>query len=246
MQTATTPVEANVNLWFNDSLTLDDPGRYRRLIGKLTYLTVTWPDITFVVVLSGFIHVPRETHQLAAMRILSYIKSYTRKGLVHRKHGHVHISGYSDSGYSGDRGDRKSTTGYRTFAGGNLMTWRSKKQDVVSRSSVEAEYRVMAHTACEMVWLKNLLIELGFRQPGPMPIYCDNQSVIYIAQNSVFMKHIEVDCHFVRDTSTKKVIMFQFTPSAKQLAYLLTKVVSPQMYSNLCNKQSMLDVYAPA
>ena len=75
----------------------------------------------------------------------------------------------------------------------------------MSRSSVEAEYRVMAHTACEVVWLKNLLTELGFRQPGPMPMCCDNQSVIYIAQNPVFhenTKHIEIDCHFVRDAWT--------------------------------------------
>jgi len=78
----------------------------------------------------------------------------------------------------------------------------------VSRSSTEAEYRAMTHTTCEMVWLKNLLMELDFRQPGPMPICCDNQSAIYIAQNPVFherTKHIEIDCHFVRDAWTKKV-----------------------------------------
>ena len=90
----------------------------------------------------------------------------------------------------------------------------------MSRSSAETKYRVMTRTACEMVWLKNLLMELDFRQSGPMPIHCDNQSAIYIAQNSVFhekTKHIEIDYHFVRDART------QFTPSSKQLADLLTK-----------------------
>jgi len=112
-----------VNLWFDDSHTLDDPGRYRRLIGKLIYLTVTRPDITFPVgVLSIFMHRPRETRWLAAMRVLTYIKSCPEKELVYRKHGHVHISGCSDSGYAGDRGDMKSTTGYCTFVGGNLVT----------------------------------------------------------------------------------------------------------------------------
>ena len=72
-----------------------------------------------------------------------------------------------------------------TFVGGNLMTW-SKKQDIVSRSSAEEKYRVMAHTTCEMVWLKNLLMKLDFRQLGSMPMHCDNQSAIYIAQNQVF------------------------------------------------------------
>ena len=80
---------------------------------------------------------------------------------MYRKHGHVHISGYFDSCYASDRGDRNSTTGYCTFVRGNLVTWRNKKQDVVSRSSAEAEYRGMSHTVCEMVWLNNLLMELG-------------------------------------------------------------------------------------
>ena len=80
---------------------------------------------------------------------------------------------------------------------------------MVSRSSAKAEYRVMAHTVCEMMWLKNLMKELDFRQPRPMPMHCDNQSAIYIAQNSVFYertKHIEIDYHLIRDTWTKKVI----------------------------------------
>ena len=77
-------------------------------------------------------HQPGETHWLAVMRVLVYIKSCLGKGLVYRKHEHVHISGYSDSGFAGDRGDRKSTTGYCAFVGENLVTWRSKKQNVVS------------------------------------------------------------------------------------------------------------------
>ena len=104
---------------------------------------------------------------------------------MYKKYEYVRISGNSDLGYAGDRGDKKSITRYCTFIGGNLVTWRSKKQDV-SRSNAEAEYRVLAHTACKIVWLQNLLMELGFRQPGPMPMHCDNQSAIYIAQNPVF------------------------------------------------------------
>ena len=91
------------------------------------------------------------------------------------------------------------------------MTWKSKKQDVVSRSSAKAEYKVMTYTACEMVWLNNLLIELDFRQHQLMPMRYDNQSTIYIAHDLVFYertKHIEIDCHFVRDAWMKKVVMF--------------------------------------
>ena len=115
-----------MDLWFDNNDTLDDPERYKRLIGKLIYLTVTRPDITFAVgVLSRFMHQPRETHWLAAM--LPYIKSCQGKGLVYRKHKHAHISRYSDSGYAGNRGDKKSATEYCNFVGINLVTWRSKK-----------------------------------------------------------------------------------------------------------------------
>ena len=82
------------------------------------------------------------------------------------------------------------------------MIWKSNKQDV-SRSSAKAEYRVMAHTVCEIMWLKNLMMEFDFTQPGPMSMHCDNQSENNIVQNLVFherTKHIEIDCHLVRDT----------------------------------------------
>ena len=100
-----------------------------------------------------------------------------------------------------------------------------------------------------MIWLMNLLVELGFQQFASMHTHCDNQSAVYITQNPVFherTKHIEVDCHFVKDAQTKKMVTFQFTHSSKQLEDLFTKVVSSQMFSNLCNKLGMLDFYARA
>ena len=100
-------------------------------------------------------HQLKETHWLVAIRVLTYIKSCTGKWLVYRKHEHVRIYGYSYLGYASDRGDKKFTPRYCIFVGRNLITWRSKKQDV-SRSSAEADYKAMTHTTCEMVWLKKI------------------------------------------------------------------------------------------
>ncbi|XP_020258337.1 uncharacterized protein LOC109834724 [Asparagus officinalis] len=232
---ASTPMEANIDLWRDDTSLLDD--------------AVTRPDITFAVgVVSRFMHKPREVHWTAALEILAYVKSYPGKGLLYKKHGHTHISTFSDVGYAGNMGDRKSTSGFCTFIGSNLITWRSKKQDIVSRSSAETEYRAMAHTACEMVWLRKFMTELGLVQPGPMPMHCDNQSVIYIAQNPVFherTKHIEVDCNFIRDAWEKKIVSLIFTSSSQQLADILTKTTSSKVFSTICDKLGMINIYAP-
>ena len=85
------------------------------------------------------------------MHILAYLKSAPSRGLLYRCHEHIKVVAYLDLGYARNKGDKKSTLGYCTFIGGNLVTWRSKKQNVVSRSSVKVEYRAMAHIACEMI-----------------------------------------------------------------------------------------------
>ena len=100
----------------------------------------------------------------------------------------------------GDKADQKSHGVYASYVGGNLVTWRSQKQSVVSRSSAESEYKVMTDTTSEMLSLKSLLIELGFPPPLPMKMYCDNQPATFITSNDTFQirtKNIEIDCHFI-------------------------------------------------
>lgn len=90
----------------------------------------------------------------------------------------------------------------------------------MARSSAEAEYRAMAHTACEMMWVRSLLQEMSFIMSGPMRMYCDNQAAIYISSNPVFherTKHIEVDCHFIRDMVLSKQITTSYVKSEEQL-----------------------------
>ena len=120
---ATSPLEARPKFLDTDSPMIADPNRYRRLLGKLIYLTVTRPDITYVVsVLSQFMHEPRMVHWEGALRVLAYIKRAPGKGIIYRRHDHLHIEAYSDAGYAGDKGDQKSTTGYCTYVGGNIVT----------------------------------------------------------------------------------------------------------------------------
>ncbi|KAL0420890.1 UNVERIFIED_CONTAM: Retrovirus-related Pol polyprotein from transposon RE2 [Sesamum latifolium] len=161
---------------------------------------------------------PRSIYWEAALRILKYIKASPAKELLSKRHGHVKIEAYSDADYAGSKDDRKSTSGYCTYVGGNLVTWRSKKQTTVARSSVEAEYRAMGHTTSEVLWLKNILTELGLMYGGPIPMHCDNQAAIHLASHPIFherTKHIEVDCHFVCEAIMSQKICTPFTPSSK-------------------------------
>ena len=113
-----------------------------------------------------------------------------------KRNGNVSLEVYTHVGYAGSIVDRRPTTRYCTFLGGNLVPWKSKIQSVILRSSVEAEFRAMAQGICELLWLKIILTNLIIMQDEPMRLYCDNKSAISIAYNLVQhdrTKHIEVD-----------------------------------------------------
>ena len=158
-------------------------------------------------------HNPNEDHMNVVMRILRYLKSAPGKGLVFRKHGHLRTSGYTDADWAGNIIDRRSTSGYFTFVGGNLVTWRNKKQNVVARSSAEAEYRGIAQEVCELLWLRSLLKSLGFKQEWSMPLHCDNIVAVEIAHNPIQYdrtKHVEIDRHFIKEKLDARIISFPF------------------------------------
>nr|KYP55651.1 Retrovirus-related Pol polyprotein from transposon TNT 1-94 [Cajanus cajan] len=244
------PMDPNQKLMADQGEPFTDPERYRRLVGKLIYLTITRPDLSFAVgIVSQFMQAPHIDHWNAVLRILRYIKKAPGQGLLYEDKGDSQISGYCDADWAGCPIDRRSTTGYCVFLGGNLISWKSKKQNVVARSSAEAEYRAMALITCELMWIKQLLQELKFCEGHPMKLYCDNQAALHIASNPVFherTKHIEVDCHFVREKLLSKEIVTKFVTSNEQLADVMTKSLRGPRIQFLCSKLGAYNLYASA
>lgn len=192
-------------------------------------------------------HAPRVNHMKAVNRILQYLKDSPGRGIWMQRNRHSYISAYTDADWAGCQTDRRSTTGYCTFVGGNLVTWKSKKQNVVARSSAEAEYRAMASTTSEIIWLRALLQDLGFDSSQPTKMFCDNQAAIHIASNPVFhkrTKHIEVDCHFVRENVQAKIISTPYIHSNQQLADIFTKGLPVVRFQEILSKLGAIDIFA--
>ncbi|KAK2965361.1 hypothetical protein RJ640_013824 [Escallonia rubra] len=245
-----TPMNPSVHLTKDDGDRLDDPEKYRRLVGKLNYLIVTRPDIAYAVsTVSQFMSEPTVKHWAALEQILCYLKGAPGLGLLYSNHGHSYIECFSDADWAGSKLDRKSTTGYCVFVGGNLVSWKSKKQSVVSRSSAESEYRAMAQSTCEVMWICHLLEEISLKPPLPAKLWCDNQAARHIASNPVYherTKHIEVDCHFIREKIQENLISTSYVKTGEQLGDILTKSLNGTRVEYLCNKLGMINIYAPA
>ncbi|RVX23215.1 Retrovirus-related Pol polyprotein from transposon RE1 [Vitis vinifera] len=188
-------------------------------------------------------------HWDAVIRILRYIKSTPGQGVLYENRGHTQVVGYTDADWASSPTDRRSTSGYCVFIGGNLISWKSKKQNVVARSSAEAEYRAMALVTCELIWLKHLLWELRFGKDEQMELVYDNQAALHIASNPVFherTKRIEVDCHFIREKIASRYVATSFVNSNDQLADILTKSLRGPRIKYICNKLGAYNIYAPA
>ena len=192
---------------------------------------------------------PRVSHLHAAHRVLRFLKGTIGRGLLFRRHSILDLEVYTDADYAGSVVDRRSTSGYCTFLGGNLITWHSKKQKVVSRSSAEAEFRALAQGLCEALWITKILRELCCPVSSPVRLFCDNKSAISIAHDPVQhdrTKHIEIDRHFIKEKLESGFFCTPYVPSADQRADIFTKGLHAPRFEELCGKLGVENIHSPA
>ena len=189
-------------------------------------------------------HKPTTTHWTSTKRLLQYLKQTIFYGIQVHKVGPSVLHTYSDANWAGNVDERTSTSIYISFLGSNTISWTSKKQRAVARSSMGAEYRALANAASKIIWLFTLLKELAFPiQDSPL-LLCDNLGATHLSfkpVNHSRMKHIQIDLHFVRDLVQQGSLHVRHVHTQDQLADLLTKPLSKQRTIVLCNKIGLVD-----
>lgn len=241
-----TPVDLKSKLSAEVGPPVSNPTEYRSLGGALQYLTFTRPDIAYDVhQIFLYMHDPRQPHFQALRRILRYVKGTLAQGLQLIKGNITRLTAYSDLDWGGCLDTRRSTSGYCVYLGPNLISWSSKRQPTISRSSSEAEYKGVANTVAELSWLRNLMLELQCLILNASIVYCDNISSVYLATNPVKhqrTKHIELDIHFVREKVAIGEIKVIHVPSSLQYADIFTKGLPTSLFNEF---RSSLTVFDP-
>lgn len=244
---STVPMDPTLHLSSDTGIPLPNPTPYRELIGKLLYLTITRPDITYVVhKLSQFLTKPTDVHLSAAHKVVRYLKSNPGQGLFYPATGDLCLNAFADADYASCPDSRRSVSGYCVYLGNSLISWKSRKQNVVSSSSTEAEYRAMADATRELLWLHQLLLDFQVTPTAAAKLFCDNKSALHIASNPVFherTKHIEVDCHIVRDQLKKGFLNTLHIGTQNQHADILTKSLGSSQFHSLLSKMSLSSLY---
>ncbi|KAL4565709.1 hypothetical protein LXL04_029812 [Taraxacum kok-saghyz] len=234
-----TPADTSCRLVL-DGDPFSDHKLYRQVIGSLQYATITRPDITYAVNrVCQYMHSPTTLHWQAVKRILRYLKETVSECLHFKASNPTRLVAFSDAGWISDKDDSRSQYGYAIFHGSNLISWTSRKQKVVARSSTEAEYRSLAYTAAELIWIQQLLTDLHAPLIHSPHILCDNIGAIFMTKNPVIRtrsKHIALDFHFIREQVESNDLSISSVSSVDQLADIFTKSLHKERLMFLRNK----------
>nr|XP_021861029.1 uncharacterized protein LOC110800052 [Spinacia oleracea] len=234
------PLPKGLKLSTMEGPLITDPEIYRIIVGKLLYLNMTRPDISYAVQqLTQFLNEPRTPHLSAALHVLKYLKGTLNYGLFYYANTDLKLTACSDVDWGTCACSARSLTGYCIFLGDPLISWKTKKHKVVSKSSTEAEYRSMSQTTSEVVWIDGLLQDLKVNVPKPIQLFCDNKSGQYIAENEIFQertKHLKIDCHYVLDPVTDNFLILSHVSSSLQLADIMTKPLGAEHHNFLSSK----------
>ncbi|KAL0462665.1 UNVERIFIED_CONTAM: Retrovirus-related Pol polyprotein from transposon RE1 [Sesamum latifolium] len=246
-KSTSTPFPLGLKLSEHCGALLADPEQYRRLIRRLLYLGFTRPDISHSVQqLSQFLTRPCEEHLRATVHVVRYLKGTPSKGLFLPSTSSFLLRAYCDADWASYTDSRRSLTGFCIFFGDALVSWKTKKQTTVSHSTAEAEYWSMAAMVCELRWISYILSDLGLVVKLPIQLFCDNQAALHIMANPVFhecTKHIELDCHVVRDAYKDGFVSPSFVRSASQLADLFTKPLPLKIFAALLDKLGLAAIH---
>nr|XP_020164445.1 uncharacterized mitochondrial protein AtMg00810-like [Aegilops tauschii subsp. strangulata] len=231
-----TPIDTRCKLSADEGALVADATEYRSFAGALQYLTLTRPDIAHAVEQAClYMHAPRDPHLNLVKRILRYVCGTLDPGLQLHSTPASSLTAYSDADWAGCPDTRRSTSDYCVYLGDNLVSWSTKRQATVSRSSAEAEYRAVAHAVAMCCWLRQLLLELQRPLPSANVVFCDNVSAVYMACNPVQhrrTKHIEIDIHFVHEKVSLGQIRVLHVPSSQQFADIMTKGLPSHLFED--------------
>nr|XP_020191079.1 uncharacterized mitochondrial protein AtMg00810-like [Aegilops tauschii subsp. strangulata] len=200
---SSTPIDTKGKLPQADDPRVDDPSAYHSIAGALQYLTITRPELAYAVQqICLHMHDPCDCHQNLVKRVLRYVRGTPSLGLHLRASSTLDLRAFTDADWAGCPDTRRSTSGFYIYLGDTLVSWSSKRQVVVSRSSAEAEYRGVANAVAECVWLRQLRGKLHAPVTKATLVFYDNVSSVYLSANLVHHrrnKHVELDIHFVRE-----------------------------------------------
>ncbi|XP_016169406.1 uncharacterized protein LOC107612088 [Arachis ipaensis] len=239
-----TPMITSTKLSAHGSDVFDNPTHYRSIVGALQYATLTRPDIAYAVnKVSQYMHKPLLPHWKCVKRILRYLAGTIDQGLFFQSCTDLTLFAFADSDWGSDVDDRRSTTGFCVYLGTNLVSWASRKQHSVSKSSAEAEFRSIAAAKTDLRWILNLFTELRLQCSNTPVIYSDNISAVLLTANPILYnktKHFDLDLHSVRERVNRNQLVVVHIPATDQVADLLTKPLSLPTFDRFKNKLRVL------